>query len=247
MINTLKKNILYICKFWGKLIGSFATAITILSVFLAWDDIGANDLMLKIYCLSLILVVLLIISGVYVCILKRQKIIWQSSSGKIVVRYGDLLKESFNKHNKCVKLYVIPVNSTFDTIVDEDISLCDNPLISLNTLHGKWIVKMSEEGKSLEYIDNAIRKCMKMQKNEPKIILDEREKEKGKREVYALGSIASVKESKNNIFLLLALTDFDKNNNAHVSIDDLEHVIKSLIDFYDQRGLRVIVSIKLRN
>lgn len=236
MINTLKINRPYIRKTCWKLIGNFATILTILSFFLSWEDIGLNNFKLKICFLAVILLVLIFTSTGYVCFFKKEKIIWQNSSGKIIVRYGDILKESFDKHGKEPKLYVIPVNSAFDTIVDTDISLCDNPLISFNTLHGKWIIKMNEKGKSTKDIDNAIQACIKKQKKEPIIILNEMQKDKGKKEVYALGTIAALRGINNNIFLLLALTNFDKNNNAHVSIDDLEMVIKSLIEFYDQHG-----------
>lgn len=70
---------------------------------------------------------------------KRTKTIWESPSGKIKVCYSDIMKDGFDKRNKEEKLFVIPVNSCFDTIVDEDISTCSKPLVSPNSLHGRWI------------------------------------------------------------------------------------------------------------
>ena len=42
------------------------------------------------------------------------------------------MKDGFDKRNKEEKLFVIPVNSCFDTIVDEDISTCSKPFVSPN-------------------------------------------------------------------------------------------------------------------
>ena len=36
--------------------------------------------------------------------------------------------------------------------------------------------------------------------------------------------------------LLLAISEYDKDNIAHTSVDDLEMCIKSLLNFYDQHG-----------
>ena len=46
--------------------------------------------------------------------------------------YSDIMKDGFDKRNKEEKLFAIPVNSCFDTIVDEDISTCSKPLVSPN-------------------------------------------------------------------------------------------------------------------
>lgn len=233
-MKVLKRNSGYICKLWLRMIGSFATAVTIASVFVTWGDIHVEGLGVKVCCLGSLLLIFLIISILYACKLRNQKVIWQGFSGKIVIRYADLLKEGFDTESKREKLYVIPVNSSFDTVVDTDISLCDRPLISPNTLHGKWIKMMNDNGMDLPYIDNAIDACLKKQKKSPREIMQD--KEKGKKEVYDLGTIAMVRGVGMNTFLLLALTDFDENNNAYVSIEKLEKVIKCLIDFYDQHG-----------
>src|SRR5699024_6056759 len=142
-------------KCWIKCIGGFATILSIFFLFITWDDIGITSLNNKIALVIAIIIILLFWSMLWICFIKRKKVIWQSASGKIIVRYEDLLEESF-KGAKTERLYVIPVNSAFDTIVDEDISLCDKPLISPYTLHGRWIKKMLEAGKKIEEIDEEI-------------------------------------------------------------------------------------------
>ncbi len=208
--------------------------MTILFVFVTWDDFHVQSPYIKAVCLIIILLLLSLTAIGYSCSPYRKKIICQSLSGTIKVRYADLLKEGFDLRHKQERLYVIPVNSSFDTVVSEDISLCDKPLISPNTLHGKWIKKMGEHQKDPQYIDDAICTCLNKQRKTPRETLQN--KENGKKEVYDLGTVAVVKGVGKNTFLLLALSDFDENNNAHVSVENLEKVIKSLIDFYDEHG-----------
>ncbi len=236
MINVLKQNIHNIWRTWRSLVGSFATIVTIASVFVSWSDIKIEKFYVKVLFLVSVLFLLLIITIAYTCKWRKRKVIWQDTSRRIIVRYGELLKEGFDKTNERERLYVIPVNSAFDTIVDTNISICDKPLISPNTLHGKWIKMMNENGLDLEYIDDAIRTCLKKQKKKYKYALAEDKKKKGKREIYELGTVAVVRGVGHNTFLLLVLTDFDRNNNAYVSVENLEHVIKSLIDFNNQYG-----------
>lgn len=45
-----------------------------------------------------------------------------------------------------------------------------------------------------------------------------------------------IRGNNNSTFLLLAISEYDKDNIAHTSVDDLEMCIKSLLNFYDQHG-----------
>lgn len=58
--------------------------------------------------------------------------IWENASGKVSVRYDDIMKIAFPKKYKKNKIVVIPVNTCFDTQVDEDIARCDKPLVLNN-------------------------------------------------------------------------------------------------------------------
>lgn len=233
MLHLINKNALYVGKYWIKCICGFTTILSISFLFVTWDDIGITSLDNKVELVIVMITILLFWSILWICFIRRKKVIWQSASGKITVRYADLLEESFQE-KKTESLYVIPVNSAFDTVVDEDISLCDKPLISPYSLHGRWMKKMIERGKGIDEIDEEIKTCLQRQKKIPCELLHD--KEKGKREIYDLGTIAMVKGYSKNIFLLLALTNFDENNIAHVSVENMELVIRELIYFYDQHG-----------
>lgn len=116
----LKKNLCYAYRLWLKLIGGFATAVTILSVFVAWDDFHVQSPYIKAVCLISILLLLSLTAIGYSCSPYRKKIICQSLSGTIKVRYEDLFKEGFDLRRKQERLYAILVNSSFNTIVEKE-------------------------------------------------------------------------------------------------------------------------------
>lgn len=235
-VNVIKQNLEFIGKTWMKCIGTFASILSLFFLFWTWDDIRITSTQYKCEIIILLCVLALILAILWTCIFKRTKTIWESPSGKIKVCYSDIMKDGFDKRNKEEKLFVIPVNSCFDTIVDEDISTCSKPLVSPNSLHGRWIKTMVNKGFTIEEIDNKIHNCLEMQNLVPKSTIADEDKERGKREVYELGTVAMIRGNNNSTFLLLAISEYDKDNIAHTSVDDLEMCIKSLLNFYDQHG-----------
>lgn len=233
MLYIINQNVQYIGRYWLRCITGVGSLLSIVFLFVTWDDIGIITINSKVTFVIVICASLLVWTMLWTCFIKRKKVIWQSASGKITVRYADLMEEGF-KRKKTEVLYVIPVNSAFDTVVDEDISLCDKPLVSPHSLHGRWIKRMLEMGRKLSDIDEEISLCLQTQKKAKHVL--EGNRERGKKEIYDLGTIAMVKGNSKNIFLLLALTDFDENNIAHVSAEKMEDVIRALIYFYDQHG-----------
>lgn len=236
IVNILKQNIKYICKYWLKCVGILTGILSILFIFISWEDIGVNALSQKVILLYTACLLLLFWAVLWICVLKKKKIIWQCSSGKIIVCYADILKEAFETERKEERLYVIPVNSAFDTIVDSDVSQHCKPLVSPKSLHGKWIKKMEELGMRVEDIDNEITHSLETYNIIPINTLTENQKERGKRKVYELGTTAVVKGKKNNTFILLAITNFDNNNNAQLSEEQLEDVMKKLLLYYNRHG-----------
>lgn len=126
-VNVIKQNLEFIGKTWIKCIGTFASILSLFFLFWTWDDIRITSTQYKCVIIILLCVLALILAILWTCIFKRTKTIWESPSGKIKVCYSDIMKDGFDKRNKEEKLFVIPVNSCFDTIVDEDISTCSKP------------------------------------------------------------------------------------------------------------------------
>ena len=206
----LKRNISCVWKYWLRCIGVFTGILSVVFLFVSWEDIGIKTVSFKAALLAAACLLLLIWSVLWICVFRKQKVVWQNASGRLIVRYGDILRESFHRQDKGKRLYVIPVNSAFDTIVDS--------------------------GKTTEEIDREIREDLRRQSRTAKRVYTAEERERGKRECYELGTIAVVKGQANSDFLLLALTDFDAYNKACVSLDDYERIINMLLTFYDRRG-----------
>lgn len=51
-----------------------------------------------------------------------------------------------------------------------------------------------------------------------------------------LGTVAMIRGKNNSTFCLLAISEYDKENIAYTSVDDIELCIKSLVNFYNQHG-----------
>ncbi len=203
-------------------------------LFVTKEEIGIDT-----NCKSLLVVIFIIsLSFVYAVIktfFYKKKEIFSTSQGKLTIKYDDLWRIAFTKcplKSKKKKIVVVGVNTAFDTIVDEDLSKIDKPLVSTNTLHGQWIKKMGEQNISSEDINDAIQNNLKQQQIKPTISL---KKDRGNVDVYSKGTVA-VYEYKNTIFYLLALSEFDENNNAQNTRTELTATVEKLINYYDKKG-----------
>ena len=178
----------------------------------------------------------LIISVIWTCCLKKEQTIWKSASAKITVRYSDIFKEAADKKNDRERIFVIPVNTCFDTIVDENICTFAKPLVSPNSVHGQWIAKMLEEGKTIKKINRNIKRSIEKQKIQKERDILQQDKPRGKLVEYPRGTVALVRGNNKSTYLLLALTKFDENNSAHTTVDEMEQCVRELIYFYTTYG-----------
>lgn len=102
----------------------------------------------------LVLLLLSCVGSIAHAALKRNREFWYCDSSSLQACYGDLLSfaDDFVGGHCCC---VIPVNTTFDTVVDKPGS-CTHPLVSPFSLHGLWLSKMEERGLSVAEIDRRI-------------------------------------------------------------------------------------------
>ena len=84
-------------------------------------------------------------------------------------------------------------------------------------------------------IDKGINDILSLQGIVPAKILNHDIKDRGKIECYEKGTIAQY-EYENTVFYLMALSEFDENNNAQNTKEDLVQTIIKLIDYYDKKG-----------
>lgn len=163
----------------------------------------------------------------------RQKKLWSRGSGAILTLYGDLFAIA-SHDTEYKKFVVIPVNTTFDTIVEDAGTQQQAPLVSPNTLHGMWIRRHSSFGLTLDGVEKQIERSLQGEK----IIrlLSREQKPRGKCREYSIGTIAVVEGTHNTIFLLAALSAFDEKNRAHAGEDDIITVIKNVVHYCDTYG-----------
>lgn len=212
------------------------SALSIILSFITWEEMGVTNIFVKMLIFVLIIIMALIGSTLWISVFKRKRLLWTTGDGRVTVCYSDIMKLSFPKKKTVKKIVVIPVNTCFDTIVDENISLYDKPLVSPTTVHGLWIKNMVKHGFNINDIDIAIDKSISLRGINPVKELSRQEKKRGKLKCYENGTIAVV-EGKNNVeFFLLALSEFDENNKAQSSKDEVIKSLRSLLDFYDVNG-----------
>lgn len=239
MMSIIKLNIkIVFCKFWAVL-GIVFTAISMLLCFFSWEDFSNPNLCCRLIALTIVFVLAFFISLITV-VSTSTRTVWENGSGKVVLKYGDLMKIGFPKKPKSNQVVVVPVNTHFDTIVDENISDVSNPLVSSNTLHGQWLMKMYNT-MTCEELNSKIQENLHTQG----IAFSSIDRPRGNTDEYPSGTVAIVQGQNGISFFLLALSSFDDNNNAQSSKEILVKAINSLIDFYDKhaQGNRMYVPV----
>lgn len=163
----------------------------------------------------------------------EKNIIWQNGNNLVEIIGGDIFKFGFgNRSIKKKNIVCIPVNTTFETKITTQTEQEQKPLVSENTLHGKWLRRWMEAGNTIKELDKRIDENIKMQELKP---ISEALAENGKKRCYPIGSIVNI-ETDNAIYYLLAISDFDKNNNARSEKEKIETALKKMLEFYDCKG-----------
>lgn len=230
----IKNNLSFLKEKFCYIAGAAFGLLSIVQSFLSWDDVGINSKCHRLFLLAAIILASFLISVIWLYI-KRKNKLWEEGEKLIQAIYGDLLKISKNK--KFEKIVVIPVNTTFDTIVGDGI-------ISPGSVHGRWIKAFCSAGHTVNELDKMIQDYFTTQRVAPCSIQGKNEKPKGKCEMYPRGTVAVVDDGQTHYYLL-ALGHLDGNLNAQCSKEELLAVINSMIDFYDKNGQGVPIYIPL--
>lgn len=193
-----------------------------------------------------ICIISILISCVYILFIRKKRTVWKNGTAKLQISYGDLIESSFDKKIKKERIFVIPVNSCFDTIVDDDIAAVDKPLVSKKSIHGQWINHMiSDNGKTLDEIDAMIDSSLKIQNITPIKEIESIEKTRGKRKQYEIGTVAILKGNQNTYFYLLVTTNFDIENKAFCSKEEFIIALNKLMNSIDRNSQRYDLFIPL--
>ena len=172
-------------------------------------------------------------------------LIWNRGKNSVNAIIGDLFKYGFNKKRREEKnIVVIPVDTSFETKIN---TLENDFPVSETTIHGQFLSRMckitvkkyplpkndTESNRKRCYteegIKNLIEKSLTLQGIKP---LGNNSKNKP---LYPIGTIAVIYHL-NTIFYLLAISQFDENNNAQSNENNIKKAIENLLDFYDKNG-----------
>lgn len=229
-----KRNFFEIKKRGLAIAGSIFTILSIVLSFLSWGDMGIDSLAIKLLIFVGIIFISSVVAVFMVCYFRKCNTVYENGTGKIILRYGDLMKLAFPKRNKKCRIVIIPVNTSFDTIVDENIAEHENPLVSPMTIHGMWIENMLKEENDLGQIDAAISR--QLQNRRIVHTLTRQEKSRGKLDCYETGTIVSIAGKKNITYCLMALSEFDENNNAQSEKNEVIKCTREILDYCDIHG-----------
>ena len=222
-----------------KSLGMLFSILSAVLLLISKEEIGIISVGRAIVVFAITIIIATAYAILMTCFYRKREV-FDSSHGKLILKYSDLWRIAFPKHPGCFKpknkrIVVVSVNTTFDTIVDTELSTVKKPLVSANTMHGQWIMEMQKRNIDTGTLNEAIQKNLECQEIKPAKILDRSQKPRGNLSCFEKGTIA-VYEYDNTIFYLLALSEFDENNNAQNTKGELIKTIESLIAYYDSYG-----------
>lgn len=226
-IKKIKENIVYIFKNGIKL------ALTFLSIVGTYFSLFNPNIKTNTRVLILVGCVILAYFFYFVWIVICRKVtVYEQDSKKICVKYGDIIEQIDQCEKTSSKaIFVIPVNRCFDTIVDDVI-------IENRSVHGQ-VVNYCEQNiyKRME-LDKKIQDSLKGIDFES---LSDKEKDKGNKKRYPVGTIAKVESIKGNIFYFLALPKFKKVDDkitvdTSINMHDYLICLQKMVDYYNTDG-----------
>lgn len=168
-----------------------------------------------------------------VAIANKDAIIWNNGSNSIEIVEGDIFKFAFENRSRTTKnIVVIPVNTAFDTQVSTKLETDGIPLVSENTLHGKWLIRWIRSGESVADLDSRIIESLNCQGKMP---TGKSKSKNGKADCYEIGTAAIIDIEK-AAFYLVATAAFDERNNAHSTREEIKTALIELLKIYDNFG-----------
>lgn len=153
-------------------------------------------------------------------------LIWSQGNRCIKVIKGDIFTFALGKRTKKKRIVVIPVNSSFDTHVSTKLESEHRPIVSDNTIHGNLLTRIFKSGITEEEVTNRIRS---------NLIANNFLSEDEQTISLPIGTIATLDFNAVTLYFL-AISEFDENNNAHSTKEDIETAIEKMIQYYDRKG-----------
>lgn len=233
----IKLNFSKICRLFFKMYGVVFSVISYVFIFINWDYFMIKKIQIRIIIFIIISILLFIISFIVVLFFMKYTRIWSNGKNKVGAMYADIFKLASCKFCKKSRIIVIPVNDTFETIVETSGEGVVKPLVSPNSIHGKWINNYCDENQiTKQDLNNRIQSDLKSRQYKPIKKYSKKQKIKGNLDSYEIGTTAIIDGLNNTKYYLLVNSTFDKNNNANSTKRQIRDSVDSLLTFYDKNG-----------
>lgn len=154
-------------------------------------------------------------------------VIWARGTSYIKFVRGDIFRYGFDKRNKKNRIVVIPVNTTFETRLSDDIEFHRLPLVSRESIHGSFLNRLYLLQLTPKDISDRITANLR---------INGYSSEDNAPGDFPIGTIAAL-QFDNVIFYLLAVSIFDENNVARSDKDKVSAAVDCLAEYYDNKGL----------
>ncbi|MCD7872505.1 MAG: DUF6430 domain-containing protein [Clostridiales bacterium] len=227
MINHIKNNISVLWKYFVGYYAALFSVLEIITFFMSFEDIGIVNKKSKItiFCISLGIAIFLSIMSIF---LRRKKKLFGNMNQGLTIRYGDLMKTTFNNKKGKKKIIVIHVNRCFDLS-------CEGNLIRESSIHGQFIDKYIDNEDEKEKLHNYIESNLKNRNIEFET-LSRKDKKLGYLKRYPEGTVVEVKGDNDVTFYLLALSKLDDNLIANCTELEFYNSLSKLLVYYDSYG-----------
>lgn len=238
----MMQNKKYFTKIFISILSIGSTAISLLLAVIAfffptlaasWDACNCEKICIITSFFAFLFVLILITSLIATrCV--RRNIIWKKSRRSVTLKYGDIFKLKKNREHK--QFVVVPVDTQFMTQVDPDSTNVKNPCVSPETLHGKFIKKFYPTENDVKILETKIKDYISLHCYK----LDSEQMQKynnSTKDRYPIGTIVELdsEQDKNISYLLLALSEFDENNNVIPDKNNITIAINELLKFYEKK------------
>lgn len=228
----IKLGLLYIAGLASKWTAGIYAAAGLISLFVSFEGLFCDNdtfwykLLISVTILAAIWLLCAFIVAVKVGRQAEKKVVEGCNGKAVYVVYGDIFDANIVKNQK--RYIAFATNRCFDTIVDDN-------LVGATSVHGIAFNRLYEQGKyTPATLDTALQSSIKG--NPTYVNLTTAQKPAGNLKRYEVGAYANLSIDANLNYILLGLTTFDANLNAHVSKQEYVLCMQKLIEYFDMEA-----------
>lgn len=230
--NRIKLSLKYIAYNAAKWTAAIYAVAGLVDLFVSYEGLFSDSasfwykLLISVAILAGTWILCALVLAIRVGCQNKKKVVEGNNGKAVYVVYGDIFNSKIVKNQK--RYIAFAVNRCFDTIVDDN-------LIGSNTVHGMAFNRLYDKGQyNASSLNTALQAAIK---GTPKYeMLTSIQKPSGNLKRYEVGAYANLPIDANLNYLLLGLSCFDTNLNAHVSRQEYVLCMQKLIEYFDMEA-----------